>query len=115
MRSLTNPARWAAGDALSVEVLCGATVEAAVRRALDGGSWVALFVNHGTNQLAPRYVVREVEPTFNVRARLPSVHDIRRAWSLQGGEVTTSEDESGSEVVLARLAEFDAVVVELKS
>ena len=48
MRSLTNAARWAAGDALSVEVLCGATVEAAVRRALDGGSWVALFVNHGT-------------------------------------------------------------------
>ncbi len=115
MRSLAGAARWAAGNVLTVEVACGATVEAAARRTFDGGSWVVLFVNHGTNQLAPRYVVREVEPAFNVRARLPRVHGIRRAWSLQGGEVTKNEDESGSEVVLARLAEFDAIVIELAS
>ena len=112
MRSLSDAARWVLRDGPTVEVDCPTTVEVAFHRAASGGSLVALLVNHGTNQLSPRYVVREVRTVSNIVMRLAGVGRVKRAWSLRGGEVSLRRADGQTEVVLAGLAETDAVAME---
>jgi hypothetical protein len=101
-------------DAPTVEIECPTTVEVALHRSVSGSSLVALLVNHGTNQLAPRYVVRDVRPASNIGFMLAAAKDVKRAWSLRGGDVSWRQAEKGTEIVLAELAETDAVVIELE-
>jgi hypothetical protein len=112
MRSLSDAARWVLRDGPTVEVDCPTTVEVAFHRAASGGSLVALLVNHETNQLSPRYVVREVRTVSNIVMRLAGVGRVKRAWSLRGGEVSLRRADGQTEVVLPGLAETDAVAME---
>ncbi len=133
---IATAARWAAAGPPSVEVEAPRSVEAVVRRRLDGGISVAL-VNRATNDLYaigagiplgaasssasgagggqrtiraqhPRYVV----PVGGVTIQVRDGAELRgRAQSLRSGDLPTEQVALGLTVVLPTLGPYDVITI----
>jgi hypothetical protein len=115
LESLADAVEWVAADRTSaVRIMTSPTVEAATHFSASAGTCTVLLVNGTTNQLAPNWVVRHVEPVRDVRIRLDApTRTGASVRSVRGAPVTWTHDGSAYDIRLERLDEYDAVVIDV--